>query len=490
MTLARLAPLVAIALPGLLASQQPAPRPPRPAPPAAQTPAAQTPAPARPAPSTHATLVGAVFDSIYWGPLVGATVILDGTTRSGETNAQGNFRIDSVPVGAWRLALFHPLLDTIGLSIATQAIRFGADSTQFVELVTPSLASIAGDWCPAASRRLGPGAVLGRVMEAETSAPAVGARASLVYEEVTMLGGLAVQRGQRVRTATVDSAGRIALCGLPGSMTGTLVVERGGAKTPEVPVELDESGHALRTLLLATPVVAAAPGAAATRLRGTATVRGRVMGPDARPMAGARVSVEGTGAEATTDASGQFAIGELPAGTWTVLARRVGSAPDQRVLTIPGGRVTEVSLTLRPQTELSAVVVRDTVAMGLQRVGFENRKNTGMGHYVTPDEIARRNPQKVTDLLRGLPGVLVSPDGRGRQTLRSTRDGGQGCMELYVDGSPSMDGGSTVDEQIPARELAAVEVYTASTVPAEFTRPGRTCGVIVVWTKARTRVSR
>lgn len=456
--------------------------------------AAQQPA-AAPAPKRLTSLVGAVWDSVSDAPLAGATVVVDGASRMGVTDARGMFRVDSVPAGSWRLALYHPMLDTIGLQIATRPVPFGGDSVQHVEIATPSVATLAASWCAPATRRLGPGALIGRVVDAETGEPVVGARASLVYEETEGIAGLATRKLQRVRTASTDEAGRYALCGLPFDMKGALQLEKAAAKTPEIPVELDASGNLLRTVLLAPALVAAGPGDSAgtraRRLRGSATIRGRVAGPDRRPVAGVRVTVEGTGAEATTDANGAFSIGELPAGTWTVLARRVGARPEQQVVSLPARSVKDVSLVLQPVTELAAVVVRDTVARGLQRVGFESRRSGGMGHYIGPDEIAQLRPNRATDVLRTMPGVVLTPDRRGNQMLASTRDGGRGCMEVYVDGSPTMDGGIDIDNQIPAAELAAVEVYTSGNVPAEFTRVGRgTCGAVVVWTKTRARRSK
>jgi hypothetical protein len=87
-----------------------------------------------------------------------------------------------------------------------------------------------------------------------------------------------------------------------------------------------------------------------------------------------------------------------------------------------------------------------------------------------------------------MPGVLIQSDGRGRQFIRSTREGGRGCLAVYVDGMPQMDGGNDLDAQVPANEVAAVEVYSSGTAPAEFTPAGRgTCGAVVIWTKTRTR---
>lgn len=453
--------------------------------------AAQQPAPAAPAATPPAgrlsSLVGFVVDSVNGGPLVGATIYVDGTSRSAQSDSSGRFRVDSVPPGSWRLALSHSLLDTLGLNVSTQAIPFGRDSVLFVRMSTPSIPTLVAAQCPPAARRLGPAVILGRALEAETAMPMAGARASLVWEESEMVGSIQVRKVTRVRAAVSDSAGRFALCGLPRAIQGTLVVERAGAKTPEIPAVLDGLDHALFTVLLAAPAVVVAEGAPAARLRGNATLRGRVVGRDSRGVANARVTVEGTGAGATTDSTGRFTIGELPAGTWTVLARRVGSSPEPRVVSLPPERVTEVAFVLRPApTQLETVVVRDAATVGLQRVGFEARRQGGMGHYITAEQIAQQRPSRMTDLLRGVPGVQVVSDGRGRQMIRGTRDGGQGCVEIFVDGVSSMDAGEGLDTQVPPSEIAAVEVYSASAVPADFTRPGRgSCGAVAVWTKTR-----
>jgi len=87
-----------------------------------------------------------------------------------------------------------------------------------------------------------------------------------------------------------------------------------------------------------------------------------------------------------------------------------------------------------------------------------------------------------------MPGILVSSDGRGRQSIRSTRDSGRGCVSVYLDGMLQMDGGNDIDAQVPSNEVAAVEVYSSGTAPPEFTPTGRgTCSSVVIWTKTRTR---
>jgi TonB-dependent SusC/RagA subfamily outer membrane receptor len=91
------------------------------------------------------------------------------------------------------------------------------------------------------------------------------------------------------------------------------------------------------------------------------TVRGRVT--DARTGAAipaAQVSVEGTQLGASTDANGAFSIAGIPAGPRTVIARRIGYAPQRRQITA-GGAVADLSFSLEPAaSSLEQVVVTGT----------------------------------------------------------------------------------------------------------------------------------
>src|SRR5580692_1745793 len=43
-------------------------------------------------------------------------------------DSAGRFRIDSVPPGTYRIGIFHPLLDSLALSIASAPVNITADS--------------------------------------------------------------------------------------------------------------------------------------------------------------------------------------------------------------------------------------------------------------------------------------------------------------------------------------------------------------------------
>jgi hypothetical protein len=98
--------------------------------------------------------------------------------------------------------------------------------------------------------------------------------------------------------------------------------------------------------------------------------------------------------------------------------------------------------------------------------------------------IARRNPSRPSDLLRGHASLVVSADGivttRDR-VMNDTRAGTACTFQLYLNGRPYS--GESIDEFTPA-QIARLEVYTSGTsLPTAYTGLRSGCGVIVVWTE-------
>src|SRR5215469_11956191 len=154
----------------LAQAQTPQSKPPTP-PPATTPPAANAPA--------VSGAIGVVGDSIHGGPLVGAAVLINGTDRQATTDSSGKFRIDSIPPGEYKLTLSHPLLDSLGIGIATNEVAFPAGRYALIGLATPSPTTIVNTFCPAEKQKTGPGIVLGHVRDADTDAPSTGAKVSM-----------------------------------------------------------------------------------------------------------------------------------------------------------------------------------------------------------------------------------------------------------------------------------------------------------------------
>jgi len=164
---------------------------------------------------------------------------------------------------------------------------------------------------------------------------------------------------------------------------------------------------------------------------------------------------------------------------------------------------------------LAAVVVTaDLRDHALDRVGFYQRSQHSVGHYLTAEQINRKSDFQFTDLLRGIPGLRVGIDKYGEDVVASPRAGGSmlnptyGCVQYFVDGLPwgngaleaigtvgdkddnkrlsqiAIEQGRQLNSVLKKSEILGIEVYQGGGAPAYFNQGGHNCASIVVWTKA------
>jgi len=452
---------------------------------------------------TTASVAGSVIDSIHGGvPLAGAVVKVSDTKLEATTDKNGHFQIDGIPPGEHSLSLIHPLLDTLGVSINTKAVPFQAGAPLAVELAIPSAETVLSMSCPAAWRRRGPSALVGKVLDADTDAPLVGAKVSLTWVELSLT---TLRKEPRVRTQPVGADGTYRICGLPGGVDRTVQAEFNGRKTAELHVVMDEANPlAFQSLHIGTAVVEDTPadttkgakvaqGDTTKRLRGPARLTGRVVNAAGAPVANARVDVSGTGAATLSREDGSFGFSDLPSGTQALVVRQLGFEPVEVAVELSGKAPRQVTVTMsKPARVLDPVAVTATASKdGLDQVGFAQRKKNGFGYFMGPDEINDRQATKMTDLFRTIPSLRVTPSGND-YVVESARDATGGCMNFVVDGAPykALYPGD-VDRLMPPGDVAAIEVYTGSSTPAEFQQAGSSsCTTIVMWSKFKVKKDR
>lgn len=233
-------------------------------------------------------------------------------------------------------------------------------------------------------------------------------------------------------------------------------------------------------LLLVALLAAALPAAAAQVPAGT--VGGTLVAQDSRaPIEGARVTILGTALATSTDSLGRFEFSVVPAGVRVVQARAVGFAVGSWVVQLTVGQVFRQVLEL----ESFAVEMPGVTVSGEDRTGwrteaaFEARRQRETGYFITREEIAGRRAETLTDLLRGVPGVMTTCRGRNCQVLmsRATRS----CSpEYFLDGHQAT---FSTGPSFPIIQIRGVEIYRSSSeVPAVFQRFALRCGVIAIWT--------
>jgi hypothetical protein len=227
-----------------------------------------------------------------------------------------------------------------------------------------------------------------------------------------------------------------------------------------------------------------ARGAPAAGL-GTARLTGKVVNNAGKPLAGARVQLEGTTRAAVTRPNGDFVLDSLPAGTQNVTVRLLGFAPVEEAVDLISREPRNMTIKM---TEFVPVLetVRVTAARerALDAVGFTRRQRTGQGHYMDGDEI-NTNSLNFSDVMRTAPGIRVVQT-QGRQVITSSRNP-NGCVQVWVDGTAwqQLEAGD-IDDFVKPHELAAIEIYSPATTPAEFQAArGGSCMTVVAWTYRR-----
>lgn len=448
------------------------------------------------------SIMGAAVDSLHDDMLTHATVkVLGMRARMAETTSSGAFRIDSIPPGRYVLEVNHPVLDSLGIRLLSDTLTVAAGQIQTVELAVPGVRSLVKSVCDPIKLRLGPGVILGRVLDADTDKPATGAEVSIVWTETEVNNTVGLRSMTRVRTAKVGPDGAYRICGVPTSFSGSIQANRRTAKTAEVPITVTEQSLSTRDLLLPPEVLAAAPGAATSgasaatsggdrvttvtaRRVGRAVITGIVTNAGGVPVSGARVSVQGDASSTSSAPDGKFTLTGVLPGTQSILVRRVGYAPVQMPLDVTALATNKMTVRLGAYTPVLSSVDVKAKADPLSTTGFERRRKMGAGKYIDLDDINRIRPTYTSDILRRIPGIYVSGSGSSA-SITTTR--GNGCVSYLIDNNNvASDAGQSIDEIVNSQDVAAMEFYNPVDVPLELSTGSNTgCALLVIWTKGK-----
>lgn len=203
------------------------------------------------------------------------------------------------------------------------------------------------------------------------------------------------------------------------------------------------------------------------------------------PIKDAVITVNGE-IQTETGGDGRFDIQnyEVLEGPQSIFVRKIGFESMTYPVTVTEDR-TEFDLDLRIQPlprRLDDIIVEGR-PVSAKLADFFARRALGDGEYLAPWEIEEIPARSVTDYLKTMRGVLVTP-GTAYDDVRLTR----GCSippRVFVDGV-EVRNYSGVARIVSHLDVQAIEVYHgASSIPLQFQRNSRTdgCGVIVFWTR-------
>jgi len=417
------------------------------------------------------SVVGMVGDSLHGGPLAGAVVMLDGLAREAVTDSIGRFRIDSVAAGQYRLGVFHPILDSLGTSLASQPVRLRAGRPILISLATPSGRTIRRAFCPGWRRNTpryehadsGVALLVGRVVDPESEGAVTDATVTLSWIE-TAFGDASTHLTPYQRSTTTDATGEFRFCAIPSGLSGLLraTIHPDARETVEREVDLEN-----RIVTMATMHLSANDTLGADHPR--AELMGVIERPDGSPLAGATAVVQGTADSVVTGSDGTFAIHGLPSGTHMVHVRSVGFEPVSDVVELTNHEPQHVSIALTTPARVpnAVLVAAHRLQAGYARVGFDRRQLEGEGQFLTADDIADKHAPFLSVLLAGTMGAQVANPPLG--TNPSASQTVASCVAFVLDGyhfNRVVDG--NLDALYHPDEIAGIEIYSGESVPGEF----------------------
>src|SRR5688572_21582676 len=129
-----------------------------------------------------------------------------------------------------------------------------------------------------------------------------------------------------------------------------------------------------------------------------------------RPLAMVQVIIEGTQRADTTDSAGRYRL-DAPAGTRIALFRLIGYRPLRVRLQLSKGDSTTANADLVRENaqQLDPIETRAAPAAprGVGVEAFEERRRLGFGKFIDSTELRRSGNRRLTDVLRGVPGVRM-----------------------------------------------------------------------------------
>ncbi len=193
----------------------------------------------------------------------------------------------------------------------------------------------------------------------------------------------------------------------------------------------------------------------------------------------------------TTNQTGAFRIQASRPGSFFVLTEALGYRPTlDGILDLGDGGAVTVEIYIDPKPieldSLKVAVERVETFQILEMTGFNERVEHGFGHFITPEDIRRRNPRYFFEMFRSVPGVRVTGAALTGTTIQFTVGSSRGptCTpRVFVDGvQANVDMG--LEGAVEVDQVAGIEVYSRPVqVPLQWGGSDSTCGVLLIWTR-------
>ena len=455
-------------------------------------------------------LTGMIRDSVSGAAIAGARITLLGTDVSGRTDDRGRFSLSGMLPGAYEAEIRTPSLDSLA---ATHRASFEfVDPNSHPDWRIPNAQQLMTTVCGSGGLRdASRGIVVGR---AHVRGDSAAIRNLSIVAEWQPAGTADSAAGVRQAKVQGGADGLFRLCGVPANTPLRLRAVADGAETlDETTVKLQGGTRLARAELTLDRLEALAA-------RGAVFMGVVVADSTHAPIPLAEVALPDLNKSETTNSLGEFRISGIPAGEHRVSVRRIGYGAADTRLAFNGMETIERRVVLGRAITLEPVKVTAT-AYDKMRLSFDENMRVGLGHFMTRDQIAKYDGMELATVLSTLPTTGVA-SARGRSWVTSRRRPAPLCPPLsnprgaeclrnhgfYVPDTAEMQLGMPIDcwalvfvdgvlqngpkqptepfdlKRIPPERVDKIEFYAGpSETPAQYSRMGSPCGVLVIWTR-------
>lgn len=215
---------------------------------------------------------------------------------------------------------------------------------------------------------------------------------------------------------------------------------------------------------------------------------------DDLPVAGAEISVKDGKTEHTirSDSSGKARLEGLRPGNIEIRVRRVGFKQSELLARVANGNNDFTIYVDNTAVVLDEMrVVGDRPVVGRLEEFDMRMKRREASAYITAEQIDKRDPVRLSQMLRTVPGVRIS-EGLSGTIAISTRGKNPTAASLHdcvmrvmIDGVIQPQDAS-IDQIVP-KAAYGIEVFSGpAAIPLKYqgTRSDQWCGLIAIWTRS------
>ena len=239
-------------------------------------------------------------------------------------------------------------------------------------------------------------------------------------------------------------------------------------------------------------------------------IDGTVIDTSGNGLAGVEVLILDNKQSVRTNGGGAYRIAGVEPGSHIMRFRRLGLQPVTLTVDVAANDVTGADVVMGSVHQLSTVQVmaRSGDIMVLPSE-FVQHMRTGMGHYMTQEDIEKRHALSTAELFSNIPGVTVRHGSTPGSIVVASARGvnsiwADPCTQgipMYLNGFQTVGSGGTPGSAqqngltetvsraplhslnvVAPSEIAGIEIY-AGVAGLPATIPPSVCGAIVIWTK-------